>query len=61
MELADAREIVDTEVALGRRLIQLGFMRVYDDRHTQVADALEHLGDLGRLRVSTVSLRCRAR
>ena len=31
-------------------------------RHDRVlADALEHLGDLGRLRVSTVSLRCRAR
>ena len=44
VELADAREIVDTEVALGRRLIQLGFMRVYDERHTQVAAALEHLG-----------------
>ena len=27
VELADASEIVDTEVALGRRLIQLGFMR----------------------------------
>ncbi|NDH11979.1 MAG: hypothetical protein EBY44_09705, partial [Actinobacteria bacterium] len=46
----DAREIVDTEVALGRRLIQLGFMRVYDERHTQVADALEHLGAARHIR-----------
>ena len=50
VELADAREIVDTEVALGRRLIQLGFMRVYDERHTQVADALEHLGAARHIR-----------
>lgn len=44
VELADAREIVDAEVSLGRRLIQLGFMRVYDERHVQVADALARLG-----------------
>lgn len=44
VELADARDIVDREVALGRRLIQLGFMRVYDERHVQVAGALERIG-----------------
>lgn len=44
VELADAREIVDAEVALGRRLIQLGFMRVYDERHAQVAAVLQRIG-----------------
>ena len=33
VELADALAIIDAEVALGRRRIQLGFMRVYDERH----------------------------
>lgn len=50
VELADAREIVDAEVALGRRLIQLGFMRVYDERHRQVAAALERIGPARHLR-----------
>ena len=50
VELADASEIVDTEVALGRRLIQLGFMRVYDERHTQVATALDRIGAARHIR-----------
>lgn len=50
VELADARAIVDREVFLGRRLIQLGFMRVYDERHTQVAAALGHLGAARHIR-----------
>ncbi|NIR41639.1 MAG: Gfo/Idh/MocA family oxidoreductase, partial [Actinobacteria bacterium] len=40
VELDDARAVVDAEVALGRRLVQVGFMRVYDERHVQVAEAL---------------------
>lgn len=44
VELQDARQIVETEVAHGRRLVQLGFMRVYDERHEQVADALSRIG-----------------
>ena len=44
VELQDARQIVEAEVALGRRLVQLGFMRVYDERHEQVADALSRIG-----------------
>ena len=50
VELADALEIVDAEVALGRRLIQLGFMRVYDERHLQVAAALDRLGAAQHIR-----------
>jgi myo-inositol 2-dehydrogenase/D-chiro-inositol 1-dehydrogenase len=44
VELQDAREIVEAEVAHGRRFVQLGFMRVYDDRHVQVAAALSRIG-----------------
>lgn len=50
VELADARAIVDQEVAIGRRLVQLGFMRVYDERHRQVAEALAELGQVQHIR-----------
>ena len=50
LELADAREIVDAEATLGRRLIQLGFMREYDERHVQVADAVAGLGPVNLVR-----------
>jgi myo-inositol 2-dehydrogenase/D-chiro-inositol 1-dehydrogenase len=50
VELSDARAIVDTEVALGRRLVQLGFMREYDERHAQVAEAVASLGAVNHIR-----------
>jgi myo-inositol 2-dehydrogenase/D-chiro-inositol 1-dehydrogenase len=50
VELDDARGIVETEVALGRRLVQLGFMREYDERHVQVAAALASLGTVNHIR-----------
>jgi len=50
VELADARRIVDEEVGRGRRLVQLGFMRVYDERHAQVRDALGGLGPVNHVR-----------
>ena len=50
VELADARAVVDAEVALGRRLVQVGFMRVYDERHVQVAEALSSLGEVDHIR-----------
>ena len=50
VELADARAIIDAEVALGRRRIQLGFMRVYDERHIQVAAALDRIGQPRHIR-----------
>ena len=50
VELDDAREIVDAEVALGRRLLQLGFMRVYDERHRQVAEAAAPFGTVHHIR-----------
>ena len=36
----ECRRVVDAEVALGHRLIQLGLMRVYDPAHVQVAQAV---------------------
>ncbi len=50
VELDDARRVVDAESAAGRRLVQLGFMRVYDERHEQVRDALGPLGPVHHLR-----------
>jgi myo-inositol 2-dehydrogenase/D-chiro-inositol 1-dehydrogenase len=38
--VADAQAVVDAEVALGRRVVQLGFMREYDVPHRQVIDAI---------------------
>ena len=36
----DALEVVEAEVELGRRLIQLGFMRRYDKQHVAVKEAI---------------------
>jgi myo-inositol 2-dehydrogenase/D-chiro-inositol 1-dehydrogenase len=45
--IAEAKEILDTEVADGRRLVQLGFMREYDAAH-QALKALLDGGELGQ-------------
>jgi myo-inositol 2-dehydrogenase / D-chiro-inositol 1-dehydrogenase len=50
VELDDARRIIDAESAFGRRLVQVGFMRVYDERHVQVRDALRPLGAIKHVR-----------
>jgi len=44
------QRIVDAEVALGRRLLQLGLMRVYDPAHLQVAKEAAELGELHHVR-----------
>jgi myo-inositol 2-dehydrogenase/D-chiro-inositol 1-dehydrogenase len=44
--LADARRVVDAEIAVGSRRIQMGFMREYDPAHVQLRAAL---GEMGRL------------
>jgi myo-inositol 2-dehydrogenase/D-chiro-inositol 1-dehydrogenase len=44
--LADARRVVDAEVALGVRRIQVGFMREYDPAHVQLREALAEMGRL---------------
>ncbi len=47
---ADARRVVDAELATGRRLVQLGFMREYDPAHEQLVHALDDLGDIDVVR-----------
>ena len=44
---ADARSVVDAEPQLGRRLVQVGFMRHCDPRHVAVKKALDS-GAVGR-------------
>ncbi len=48
--IADAQRVVDTEVALGSRRLQLGFMREYDVPHRQVAEAVAGMGEIHFLR-----------
>jgi myo-inositol 2-dehydrogenase/D-chiro-inositol 1-dehydrogenase len=43
----DAKDLVDAESQLGRRLVQVGFMRQYDPRHVAVKKALDS-GSVGR-------------
>lgn len=50
VELDDAREILDREVSRGRRLLQVGFMREYDERHIQVAETARELGEVRHVR-----------
>jgi myo-inositol 2-dehydrogenase/D-chiro-inositol 1-dehydrogenase len=45
--LADAEEVVRAEADLGRRLVQVGFMRVYDPAH-QAVKRVVAAGELGR-------------
>lgn len=43
----DARRIVDAEVELGRKVVQVGFMRRYDPQHLDVKNAIKS-GDIGQ-------------
>jgi myo-inositol 2-dehydrogenase / D-chiro-inositol 1-dehydrogenase len=43
----DARRIVDAEAELGRKVVQVGFMRRYDPQHLDVKSAIEG-GDIGQ-------------
>jgi myo-inositol 2-dehydrogenase/D-chiro-inositol 1-dehydrogenase len=47
-ELDEARAVVEAEVALGRRLVQVGFMRHHDQAHLDVRRTLDE-GTLGTL------------
>jgi myo-inositol 2-dehydrogenase / D-chiro-inositol 1-dehydrogenase len=47
---ASCNRIVDAEVALGRRLLQLGLMRVFDPAHVQLAAEVADLGELHHVR-----------
>lgn len=44
------QRIVDAEVALGHRMLQLGLMRVYDPAHLQLAAEVEQLGEVHHVR-----------
>lgn len=44
--VADARAVVDAEVAIGRRLVQVGFMREFDEGHASLV-GLRRSGALG--------------
>lgn len=46
----ECHSIIDAEVRIGRRLIQLGLMRVYDPAHVQVAETMASLGPVHHLR-----------
>lgn len=43
----DARRIVDAEAELGRKLVQVGFMRRYDPQHLDVKSTIDS-GDIGQ-------------
>ena len=45
--VADARSVVDAEVAARRRLVQVGLMRHYDPQHVDVKESIAR-GDIGR-------------
>jgi myo-inositol 2-dehydrogenase/D-chiro-inositol 1-dehydrogenase len=48
--VAACRRIVDAEVALGHRMLQLGLMRVYDAAHMQLAAEVTALGAVHHVR-----------
>ncbi|MDH3754512.1 MAG: Gfo/Idh/MocA family oxidoreductase [Acidimicrobiia bacterium] len=48
--IEQARAVLDAEVAAGRRLVRVGFMRELDPAHAQVASALAGLGPITKVR-----------
>ena len=46
LTLEQAKQVLDAEVAGGKRLLQLAFMREYDPQHRVIKDVVER-GDLG--------------
>jgi myo-inositol 2-dehydrogenase/D-chiro-inositol 1-dehydrogenase len=49
-DLAGARAVIDKEVSIGERRVQVGFMREVDPAHVALAGQLASLGDLQYLR-----------
>ena len=45
--VADAKTVMEAEVAAGRSVVQLGFMREYDEAHRKIR-AVVHAGQLGK-------------
>ncbi|MFZ9040087.1 MAG: Gfo/Idh/MocA family oxidoreductase [Ilumatobacteraceae bacterium] len=50
-DLDDAWRVVEAEGALGRRVVQLGFMREYDPAHTQLLAETETIGRIDFIRL----------
>jgi myo-inositol 2-dehydrogenase/D-chiro-inositol 1-dehydrogenase len=48
--VADAERVVAAEVAVGRPLVQVAFMRQYDPAHLQVRSAMTELGPIRHVR-----------
>lgn len=49
--LDDALDVVRAEVEVGRRVVQMGFMREYDPAHVQLLAALADVGTIDHLRL----------
>lgn len=49
--LDDARRVVDAEVARGRRVVQMGFMREFDPAHVQMMDEIGSIGSIDFVRL----------
>lgn len=60
-DIAGARAVIDKEVALGGRRVQVGFMREVDPAHAALAEQLAQLGDLQYLRCTHRNTNAEAR
>lgn len=49
--LPDAERVLEAEQALGRRVVQMGFMREYDPAHVQLLEAMGDLGTIDAVRL----------
>ena len=47
VDLDDAKRVLEAEVGGGRRLVQVGLMRMYDPQHTAIKQAIDD-GEIGR-------------
>ena len=47
VDIADAKRVLEAEVAGGRKLVQVGLMRAYDPQHTDLKRAID-AGEIGR-------------
>ena len=43
IDIAGANRVLEAEVASGRRLVQVGLMRIYDPQHTALKQALDDI------------------
>lgn len=60
-DIAGARAVIDKEVSLGGRRVQVGFMREVDPAHVALAEQLEALGELHYLRCTHRNTNAEAR